>query len=279
MASPFEERFLAASRANDSLLCVGLDVDPARVPPHLLAREDWIVDFNAGIVEATADLVCAYKPNLAFYEALGQEGWRALKATVELIPKHIPVLGDAKRGDIAHTAAAYARAMFDELGFDAVTINAFAGRDGVEPFLARPDRGAFVWCRSSNPSAGELQDLPCRVDGRELPYYLVLAQRSLAWNQRGNCGLVVGATYPAQLAEVRALAPEALILVPGVGPQAGDLEASVRVGTDAAGERALISASRQVLYASRGHDWAEAARSTARALRDAINRARRGGEQ
>lgn len=275
MASPLLDRFLAASRANDSLLCVGLDVDPARVPPRLLRRSDWIVAFNAGLIEATSDLVCAYKPNLAFYEALGVEGWRALRETVALVPKHIPVLGDAKRGDIEHTGASYARAMFDYFGFDAVTIHAYPGWDGVAPFLARPDRGAFVVCRMSNPSSVDFQDLRCTFQGREMPLYQVVAHSAGQWNRLGNCGLVVGATFPRQLAEVRAICPELLILVPGVGPQAGDLDASVRAGTNDHGERALVNASRQVIYASQGEDWAEAARASALSLRDAINRARK----
>jgi orotidine-5'-phosphate decarboxylase len=275
--SELVDRFLAVSRANDSLLCVGLDIDPSRVPASLLDSPDWLVQFNAGIIEATADLVCAYKPNLAFYEALGLEGLRGLQATMELMPPHIPVIGDAKRSDIEHTASAYARAMFEVFGFDAITINAFPGRDGVEPFLARPDRGAFVWCRSSNPSAGELQDLRCSFHGQEVPFYKALALQSLAWNSRGNCGLVVGATYPGELAEVRDIAPDMLILVPGVGAQSGDLEASVRAGTDAHAERAIISASRNVIYASGGTDWQGAARARARELRDAINQARRNG--
>ncbi|MBI4494485.1 MAG: orotidine-5'-phosphate decarboxylase [Chloroflexi bacterium] len=275
--SELVERFLAASRTNDSLLCVGLDVDPARVPAHLRQRPDWVVAFNAGLIEATADLVCAYKPNLAFYEALGLDGWRALKATVGLVPKHLPVIGDAKRGDVGHSSAAYAQALFDEFGFDAITVHAYPGHDGVAPFLARPDRGAFLLCHMSNPGSVDFQDLPCRYQGQEMPLYQAVARKAVEWNRLGNCGLVVGATFARDLAQVRTLAPELLILVPGVGPQAGDLEASVQAGVDAAGERALISASRQVIYASAGHDWAEAARASAQALRLAINRARRPG--
>lgn len=269
-------RFLGASRQNDSLLCVGLDVDPARIPAPLRGRPDWAVAFNAGLIEATQDLVCAYKPNLAFYEALGLEGWRALKATLELIPKDIPVIGDAKRGDVGHTAEAYARAMFDELGFDAVTVHAYPGSDGIQPFLSRTERGAFVVCRMSNPSSPELQDIPCRFEGREMPLFQAVARAAVGWNQTQNCGLVVGATFARDIAAVREIAPEMLLLVPGVGPQGGELEAAVRAAVDGRHERAIVNASRQVLYASAGDDWAEAARASAQTLREAINEARRG---
>ena len=261
----FADRLLAASETARSLVCVGLDVNPALMPvPD-------VVEFNRAIVDATADLVCAYKPNIAFYEALGMPGLRALEATVAYIREAAPdcvVIGDVKRGDIGNTVEAYARAMFDVWGFDAVTVNPWGGMDTVEPWLARPECGVFVWCRGSNPGAGDLQDLV--VDGGE-PVYMRLARDLSALTAEGNLGLVVGATAPEQLAEVREVCPEMPILIPGVGAQGGDLEASVRNGVDADGRLAIINSGRGIIYASSGEDFAEAARRAAGELRDGIN--------
>ncbi len=271
----FVERLLECGRRKDSLVCVGLDVDPKRIPEPLRGRSDWVNEFNRGIIEATSDLVCAYKPNLAFYEALGIEGLEALSRTLKAMPQDVLVIGDAKRGDVGHTAEAYARALFDGFGFDAVTVSPYLGRDSVEPFLDREDRGVFLLCKTSNPGSGDFQDLVCTVPEGQLPLYQVVAIRARQWNSRGNLGLVVGATYPRQLAEIRGLAAELPLLIPGVGAQAGDLERTVLDGTDAAGERVLINSSRQVIYASEGADWRDAARRAAGQLRDAINWYRR----
>jgi len=270
----FVDRLLEMSRRKGSLLCVGLDVDPARIPGPLRGRSDWVYEFNRGIIEATHDLVCAYKPNLAFYEALGLQGLEALERTMSAMPPDVLVVGDAKRGDVGHTAAAYARALFDQLRFDAVTVNPYLGSDSVEPFLDREDRGVFLICKTSNPGSGDFQDLICAAPEGSMPLYQVVAFRARGWNRRGNVGLVVGATYPEQLAEVRAMAPELPLLIPGVGAQAGELERAVVDGTDAAGERVLVSSSRQVIFASSGNDWMEAARRAALGLRDEINRFR-----
>ncbi|RPI51454.1 MAG: orotidine-5'-phosphate decarboxylase, partial [Chloroflexi bacterium] len=237
--SRFSSRLLDVSRGRDSLLCVGLDVDPARVPEPLRGRPDWIYEYNLGIIEATADLVCAYKPNLAFYEALGAEGMDALARTVQAVPDGIPVIGDAKRGDIGHTAGAYARALFEVFGFDAVTVNPYLGFDSVEPFLRYEDRGVFLLCKTSNPGSGDFQDLVCETPDGPMPLYQAVARRTVAWGE-GDLGLVVGATYPEQLARVREIAPSAALLIPGVGAQAGDLEKTVLLGTDARGELAVI---------------------------------------
>lgn len=272
----FVDRLLDCSRRKDSLVCVGLDVDPERIPEPLRGRGDWVYEFNRGIIEATSDLVCAYKPNLAFYEALGLSGLEALGRTLKSMPPDVLVVGDAKRGDVGHTAGAYARALFDEFGFDAVTVNPYLGRDSVEPFLTREDRGVFLLCKTSNPGSGDFQDLACEVPEGTLPLYQVVALRAREWNVRGNLGLVVGATYPEQLAAVRRLAPELPLLIPGIGAQAGDLERTVADGTDGAGERVLINSSRQVIFASSGADWREAARGAAGRLRDAVNGYRRG---
>ncbi|OGO50405.1 MAG: orotidine 5'-phosphate decarboxylase, partial [Chloroflexi bacterium RBG_16_68_14] len=255
----FCEKLAQAAQTNRSLLCVGLDPDPAR-----LAGRDAAA-FLCAIVEATSDLVCAYKPNLAFYEQLGEAGYAALRAVLQAIPKHLPVIGDAKRGDVSHTAQAYARALFDELGFDAVTVNPYLGSDAVAPFLERAGRGVFIVCRTSNPSARELQDLPVAIEGGSRPLYQVVAELAKGWNIRGNVGLVVGATYPDEMRALRALCPELPFLVPGIGPQEGELERAVRAGLDARGGGLVINASRSVLYASEGADFARAARREAQA--------------
>lgn len=212
-----------------TLLCVGLDPELERLPEaaHRSSVEDTLVAFNAAIVEATADLVCAFKPNAAFYEAHGPEGARALARTVALVHERapgVPVLLDAKRGDMANTSRLYARAVFDAYGADAVTVQPYQGQEALQPFIERGDRGVFVLCRTSNPGAGELQDL--LVEGE--PLYLRVARRVAdEWNARGNCGLVVGATWSEELHAIRAVAPELPILVPGIGAQGGDLEGSV----------------------------------------------------
>ena len=264
--SRFIEQLDAAAVRNRSLLCVGLDPWPPSMPIESIA------DFNRAIISATSDLVCAYKPQWAFYEAEGIAGIEALQATIEAVPDGVPVLLDAKRGDLGNTAVAYAKAAFETWGADALTVNPYQGRDAVQPFLDYEDSGVFVLTRTSNPGGAELQDLRIRGAGsEERPLYEEVAHRAVAWNDNGNVGLVVGATVPDELARVRATAGSMPILIPGIGAQGGDLEASVRNGTDADGRRALIAASRSVIYASSGADFAEAARAEAERLRSAIN--------
>ena len=267
--STFTDRLRAASEATQSLLCVGLDPDSARLPVA------GAVEFNRSIISATADLVCAYKPNLAFYEALGLPGYKALEKTLKHIRDNAPhciIIGDCKRGDIDSSAAAYATAMFDVWGFDAVTVNPWGGMDTVEPWLNKPGKGAFIWCRGSNRGAADIQDLPVEgVGNLTQPVYLLLAQRSQQRAAQGNLGLVVGATAPQQLSEVRGICPDLPLLIPGVGTQGGDLADSVRCGVDASGRLAVINASRSVIYASSGADYATAARSVASGMRDEIN--------
>ena len=231
-------------------------------------------EFNRAIVEATADVVCAYKPNLAFYEALGLPGLKALESTMAYIRQAFPsavVIGDAKRGDIGPSGEAYAKAMFQVWDFDAVTVNAWGGRDTIAPFLKDPARGVFVWCRGSNPGSADLQDLLVKADKGSVPLYQHLAQAVNQWNQNHNIGLVVGATVPQQLAETRRLCPSMPFLIPGVGAQGGGLEAAVRNGVDARGRLAIINSSRGIIYASRSPDFARAARRAASRLRDTIN--------
>jgi orotidine-5'-phosphate decarboxylase len=264
----FFEKLERAARKNGSLLCVGLDPDPALMPV------DDVADFNRAIIAATSDYVCAYKPNLAFYEALGEKGYAALRETLAAIPDDIPTIGDAKRGDIGNTAKAYARALFDELGFDAATVNPYLGGDAVEPFLEREDKGVFILCRTSNPGARDFQDL--LVGGRNpRRVFEIVAEAALQLNTRGNVGLVVGATYPEELRRVRQICPDMTFLVPGVGAQCGDLAAVMANGLDSRGSGLIINVSRQVLYASKGADFAEAAGEAARRLRDEIEAERR----
>lgn len=234
-----------------------------------------IARFNRDIIEATADLVCCYKPNLGFYEALGDTGWETLRLTLASIPPDVPVILDAKRGDIGNTSAAYAKAIFDVLGADAVTVNAWGGLEGIEPFLEHKDKTSFIWCRSSNSSASDFQDRETEFAGAMRPMWQVIALRAQEWNHADNVGIVIGATYPAQLAEARALCPEMLILVPGIGAQDGSIQEAVQAGIDAENAGIIVNASRGVLYADRGKDFALGARVAAQRLRDGINRHRR----
>jgi len=259
----FTDKLVAASRRNKSLLCVGLDPDPGLMPKVSL------LEFNKAIVDATAELVCAYKPNLAFYEALGIDGLKVLQKTVEHIPSHIPIIGDGKRGDIGNTAKAYAKALFVTFGFDAATVSPYLGFDSVEPFIEYKDKGVFILCRTSNPGAVDFQNL---VNIQGMPLYETVARKAKEWNIQGNIGLVVGATYPDELKAIRKLCPAMPLLIPGIGAQGGDLGSTVKHGIDARGEKAIIAVSRQILYASQGKDFAQAARHSAQELRDNINK-------
>jgi orotidine-5'-phosphate decarboxylase len=259
-----------------TLLCIGLDLELDRLPTaHGHDVESAFFQFNTAIIDATSDLVCAYKPNTAFYERHGAAGWNALARTIGYIHRHhpeVPVLLDAKRGDMGNTAQAYSDAIFDTLAADAVTLHPYLGGDALKPFLSHADRGCFILAHTSNPGAGEFQDLAVRTsDGVEEPLYLVVA-RTVAqrWNANGNCGLVVGATYPEQLQRVRAAVGDLPLLIPGIGAQGGDLEAVVKNGLDSQRAGLLISASRSVIYASSGNDYAQAARNEAERLRDEI---------
>lgn len=263
-ADKLESRF-----ARVGLLCVGLDPDFSRIPEALKKEntsvEDILFAFNQEIIDTTADLVSAYKPNSAFYEAEGEAGFRALKKTVAYIKEtypDIPVILDAKRADIGSTNEAYARAIFDELGADAVTVHPYLGREALQPFLDRKNKGVIVLAKTSNEGSGEFQNLG--VGGEGKPLYKVVAESvANSWNQNNNCALVVGATYPEELAEVRAIVGDMLILIPGVGAQGGDIAAAVAAGKNSKGKGMLISTSRAVLYASKEADFADAARKAA----------------
>jgi len=326
----FTDKLLNASRKNKSWLCIGLDPDPELMP------EVDVLQFNKAIIEATCDLVCAYKPNLAFYEALGAEGLIILEKTVKHI-RHIggdiPVIGDAKRGDIGNTARAYAKALFSVFGFDAATVNPYLGFDSVKPFIQYQDKGVFILCLTSTASAADFQSLrspimafncdrcgkeiplpsetfkgsrmcpycqnPYKLDIKydvfqpqptltylrhvkitqskeekslvEKPLFEHVALKANQWNKHGNIGLVVGATYPEELRLIRQSYPDILLLIPGIGAQGGDLASAVSYGMDSRGEKAIINVSRQILYASKERDFAQAARNVAEKIRSQIN--------
>jgi orotidine-5'-phosphate decarboxylase len=268
----FMAQLRAAWRQKGSLACVGLDPQIERLPAHIAARPSPIFQFNKAIIDATADLVCAYKPQFAHYAACEAED--QLERTIEYIHRAypgVPVILDAKRGDVGSTAERYAIEVFERYGADAVTVNPYLGGDSLEPFLNYADRGVIILCRTSNPGARDLQDL--EVGGRKL--FLAVAELAVRrWNTRGNCLLVVGATYPRELAEVRAIAPEMPFLLPGVGAQGGDLRAAVGAGQSADGTGLIVSSSRAIIHASSGEDFATAARAVTLALRDDINAAR-----
>jgi orotidine-5'-phosphate decarboxylase len=263
----FNEKLKNAMKMNQSLLCIGLDPDPE------LMREGMAVSkFNKAIIEATSDLVCAYKLNLAFYEAL-DKGMESLKRTIKAIPKNIPIIGDCKRGDIGNTSKAYAKAMFAVHGFDAVTVSPYMGFDSIEPFIDYWEKGVFILCRTSNPGATDFQSLPFILDGKEVPLFEIVALKAEQWNKKGkghNIGLVVGATNPEELKLIRHNHPKMLLLIPGIGAQGGDLTSAVKNGIDAWGQGAIFNSSRQVIYASRRRDFAQAARQVALSLREEI---------
>jgi orotidine-5'-phosphate decarboxylase len=263
--TPFRERVRAAWQHSRSLVCVGLDPDVSKIPERFGRSREPIFEFNREVVDATHDLVCAYKPQIAFYAAVGAEA--ELQKTIDYIRKRAPgaiVILDAKRGDVENTATAYAREAFERYGADAVTVNAYTGEDGVRPFLRDPARGAIVLCRTSNPGARNFQDL--LVDGR--PLYQHVAERAARdWNEHGNVSLVVGATYPQEMATLRKSHPGIPFLVPGIGAQGGDLEAAVTAGIDAQRQGLWVSSSRGIVFAGD----AAAIRGAAQKLRDEIN--------
>lgn len=271
----FTEMLAAAWARNDSLLCVGLDPDPVKFPAHLKDKPDRIYRFCTAIVDATADLVCAFKPQIAYFAA------RRAEAELEAIIHHIheyhpgiPVILDAKRGDIGPTAEQYAIEVFERYKADAATVNPFMGRDSLEPWLGYPDKGVIVLCRTSNPGGDDLQMQ--KVGAGAMALFELIAEKAVReWNRTGQCGLVVGATYPAELARVRQIVGPMPLLVPGIGAQGGDIEATVKAGRTSQGTGLMINSSRAILYAGHGEDFAAAARRAAQETRDAINRYRK----
>jgi orotidine-5'-phosphate decarboxylase len=274
----FIDKLNAAWARNDSLLCVGLDPDLERIPAHLASQPDGIVQFCKAIIDATFDLACAFKPQIAYFAALGAEDQleAICRYLVDTYP-HIPLILDAKRGDIGATAHQYAREAFDRYGADAVTVNPYMGFDSVEPYMAWQDRGVIVLCRTSNAGGSDLQFLDVDANGESKPLYQHVARLvAEKWNRNGQCALVVGATFPEELAQVRSMVGDMPLLVPGIGAQGGDIEATVKAGRSAAGAGMMINSSRAILYAQPqgGEDFAAAARRVAQETRDAINRYR-----
>jgi orotidine-5'-phosphate decarboxylase len=262
--SGFIDALAAAWKRNDSLVCVGLDPEVERI-----GGVSRILDFNKAIIDATADLVCCYKPQFAHYAAHGAED-RLLRTIEYIHAKYpgVPVILDSKRGDVGNTAERYAREAFERYAADAVTVNPYLGTDSLEPFLKHADRGVVILCRTSNPGARDLQDLD--VSGRKL-YHVVAEMAAKRWNSRGNCMLVVGATYPRELKEVREIVGDMPLLLPGVGAQGGDVAQALQNGQTAKGTGLVVSSSRAILYASSGDDFADAARKATLALRAQIN--------
>ena len=270
----FKEKLLTAQRVNGSWLCVGLDPVMGRLPQTVRSASSPMLAFGRAIVESTADLVSAYKPNLGFWLAEGAVGIEALQQLIDEIPDHLPVILDAKFNDVGHTAQAYAQAAFETFGVDAVTLNPYLGLDTLRPFLDTEEHGVFLLARTSNPSAPNLQDL--KADGQ--PLYQKVAQLAAEWDVElpGSCGLVVGATYPRELGIVREIAPDLPYLIPGIGAQGGDLEQAVVHGPAADGVGPVINSSRGIIYASSESDFAEAARQAALEMKERVNRQREG---
>ncbi|MEO6078412.1 MAG: orotidine-5'-phosphate decarboxylase [Steroidobacteraceae bacterium] len=268
----FVGQLYAAAARNNSLVCVGLDPEVEKIPAQILALPRPIFEFNRRIVDATAEYACCYKPQFAHYAALGAED--QLLATIQYIhEKHpgLPVILDSKRGDIGSTAAKYAQESFERYGADAVTVNPYLGSDSIEPYLKWAGRGVIILCRTSNPGARDFQDL--ESGGKRL-YRHVAERVARDWNTAGNCMLVIGATYPEELAEIRAVVGDLPFLVPGVGAQGGDVAAAVRAGRAADGFGLVLNSSRGIIYAGGGEGFGDAARTAARALRDEINKYR-----
>ena len=266
----------AAWQQRNSLLCVGLDPDPAKFPDHLQGRPDAILEFCKAIVDATADLVCCFKPQIAYFAAhRAEDQLEALIQHIHVAHPDTPVILDAKRGDIGSTAEQYAIEAFERFKADAITVNPYMGRDSVDPYLAYPDKGVILLCRTSNPGGSDLQFLEVETPHGRMKLYEHVA-RTVAedWNASGNCGLVVGATFPAEIARVRELTGDMPLLVPGIGAQGGDIAATLAAGRTAKGAGLMINSSRAVLYAGvkDGEEgFAAAARRVALDTRDAIN--------
>jgi len=262
----FNQKLEEICQQKNSLVCVGLDPDLAKLPVGL-----DVLTFCQQIIIATTPFVAAFKPNLAFFEALGEEGFRILKEVVKAVPTGILTIADAKRADIGNTASAYARAIFDELGFDAVTLSPYMGHDSIEPFIRYQDKGSFILCRTSNSGAVDFQQL--KVESGK-PLYQEVAAKASSWNKYQNIGLVIGATAPSELKEMRLLHPDLPFLIPGVGAQGGEVELTVKNAVNRKGMGFLINSSRQIIYASSQDDYAYAAAQAARELKERINSSR-----
>ena len=268
----FIQSLTSAWESNNSLLCVGLDPDPSKFPEHLKGKPDAIFEFCTQIADATADLVCCFKPQIAYFAAQrAEDQLEALIAHIHEKHPGVPVILDAKRGDIGSTAEQYAIEIFERYQADAITVNPYMGRDSIDPYLAYANKGVNLLCRTSNPGGSDLQFLD--IGGEKL-YERVARLVSSEWNTTGQCALVVGATFPEEIARVREIVGDMPLLVPGIGAQGGDVEATLKAGRTASGTGLMINSSRAILYASKGENYAEAARRAALETRDLINRYR-----
>lgn len=268
----FRDKLSNIAYKNNSLLCIGLDIDKEKMPKFLFEiNNDPYLHFNKLIIDNTKDIVCAYKLNMAFYEVLGIRGIDLLEKTIRYIPSNIFIILDGKRNDIDNTARKYAKTLFEKFKADAVTVNPYLGRDGVDPFLKYKNKCTFILCKTSNKSANEFQNLLIN----KKPLYQLVAQKINDWNTYKNCGAVVGATYPEELKTIRSiLGDEIPILIPGIGKQGGNIKKTVINGTNKKGEMAVINSSRGIIFASNGKDFADKARDSALSLRDEINKNR-----
>ena len=266
----FQKKYLTATERNNSLLCIGLDTDERKLPASIQSKDDPVLYFNKSIIDATSDLVCSYKPNYAFYGALGKRGWSILRATIAHIPKHIPVIIDAKVGDIGNTSSLYAKMFFEGLEADALTVTPYMGEDCVLPFLEYKDCTTFIVCLTSNKGANDFEK---SVSGGT-PLFERVIKKALEWSVNKNCGLVIGATQPKYFSLVRSLAPDMPLLIPGVGAQGGNPKEVVEHGQDSKGGGILVNSSRGIIFASAKEDYACAARTAAKKLRDELNKYR-----
>lgn len=269
----FKKKLLKIVGKNDSLLCIGLDVDKEKIPSFLFkTSKNPFLDFNRSIINATRDLVCAYKLNMAFYEVLGSKGLTLLKRTIQYIPRDIVVILDGKRNDIGNTARKYAQTQFETFSADAATVNPYLGEDAIKPFLEFRDKCTFILCRTSNTSAVDLQDL---LVIKKVPLYQEVARLIKKWNIYGNCGVVVGATYPHELKIIRGIMGDEIpLLIPGIGAQGGNVETTVKNGVNKYGEMAIINSSRGIIYAGGDESFSQASRVNALYLKDEINKYR-----
>lgn len=258
----FYQKLNALIRSKKSFLCIGLDSDPEKLPDGIAKNARGMVEFNRAIIEATRDLAIAYKPNIAFYESQGKEGWEALEKTLQAIPDDVLIIADAKRGDIGNTSRLYAKTFFEQYKADAVTVAPYMGYDSVAPFLEYKDKGIFILCLTSNPGSADFQYL--KSDGEEL--YKHVARKLREWNTEKNIGIVAGATHPEELAGLRELLPDEPFLIPGIGAQGGDLNQVLRFALTKHNDGILVNSSRGIIFASPGKDFAEAARNEALSL-------------
>ena len=268
----FNERLNQVCSSKNSLVCVGLDVDLTKIPQFILNKKEPQVYFSQAIIDATLEYAAAYKINTAFFEAYGAKGWEAMAKIVKYLPDDVIKIADAKRGDIGNSSMMYARAFFQEMNFDAITVNPYLGHDAVAPFLEDEKKGAFILCHTTNKGAADFQ----KFSSGKKALFEVVAENVNQWNLKNNCGLVVGATYPDEMKHIRNLAPELPFLVPGLGAQGGDFDLAIRYATDQDGLGAIFNVSRGIIYCSAGKDFAEAAREKAKQIKEDINRINRG---